>query len=134
MLTSGQLADPRVAAIVPFAGTIRKTFFGDTGYRTVQGPVLFMSGTEDGHEDAQKHFDETTDIDLSWLSLEGGCHQSFALGQCTTLDVNLGFEIVETYALAFSRKHILKVEDKEIEELLSGETQRWEEAILKSHQ
>ena len=112
------------------AGTIRKPFFGDVGYQSVQGPVLFISGTEDNHQSAQDHFDEVVGIDFSWLSLKGGCHQSFALGQCPTLDVPLGFDIVQTYALAFARKHILGVEDKDIENLLKGSQQPWQEAII----
>jgi predicted dienelactone hydrolase len=130
MLTSGTLSDHRIKAAIPLAGTIRKAFFGDVGYKSVQGPVLFISGTEDNHQSAQDHFDEVVDIDFSWLSLEGGCHQSFALGQCSTLDVETGFEIVQTYSLAFARKHILNVENEDIDLLLTGMQQPWAQGIL----
>ena len=130
ILSSNTLHDDRIAAIIPLAGTIRKSFFGETGYRNVQIPILFMSGTEDNHQAAQEHFDEIVDMDFTWLSLEGGCHQSFALGQCPTLDVSIGFEIIQSYSLAFARKHILKIEDDEINAWLSGDTQKFEETIL----
>ena len=130
ILSSNTLHDDRIAAIIPLAGTIRKSFFGETGYHNVQIPVLFMSGTEDNHQAAEDHFDEITDLDFTWLSLEGGCHQSFALGQCPTLDVSLGFEIVQSYSLAFARKHILKIEDDEIHGWLSGDIQNFEDASL----
>ena len=130
IFTSGLLSDDRIKAALPLAGTIRKTFFGETGYESVQVSVLFMSGTEDNHQSAQAHYDEISNINFSWLHLEGGCRQSFALGQCPTLDVPLGFDIVQTYALAFARKHILGVEDEDIENLLQGSQQPWQEATI----
>ena len=130
LLNSGTLHDERIKAAIPLAGTIRKTFFGETGYKTVELPVLFLSGTEDNHQNAQDHFDEIEDIEFSWLSLSGGCHQTFALGQCTTLDVDLGFDIVQSYTLAFARKHILKQSSDELDELLSGQSTPWEEAFI----
>ena len=130
IFTSGMLSDDRIQAALPLAGTIRKTFFGETGYKNVQVPILFMSGTEDNHQSAQEHYDEISDINFSWLSLEGACHQSFALGQCPTLDVPTGFDIVQTYALAFARKHILHIENEDIENLLHGTQQPWIEATI----
>ena len=130
IFTSGMLSDDRIKAALPLAGTIRKTFFGETGYKNVQVPVLFMSGTEDNPQSAIEHYDEINGINFSWLSLEGGCHQSFALGQCSTLDVPTGFDIIQTYALAFARKYILQVEDEEIENLLQGYQQPWIEATV----
>ena len=81
-----------------------------------------MSGTEDNHQSAQEHYDEISDINFSWLSLEEPVIKVFALGQCPTLDVPTGFDIVQTYALAFARKHILHIENEDIENLLRWDT------------
>lgn len=124
--TSGTLQDDRVAAIIPMAGTVRQSFFGETGYEAVTEPVLFMSGTEDGPDSSQEQWETATQAQMLWTSLEGGCHQSFALGQCSTLDVELGYTIVNTYALAFARKHILG--DDTYDSLLDATEQPWEEA------
>jgi len=129
-LLSGNLADPRIQAIIPMAGTIRTTFFGDTGHQSVNTPILFLSGTEDGHASAQQHAENMAELDFLWLSLEGGCHQSFALGQCSTLDVELGFQIVNAYTMAFARKTILQEDNATISSWLDGSIQAYSEATL----
>lgn len=124
--TSGTLQDDRVAAIIPMAGTVRQSFFGETGYEAVTEPVLFMSGTEDNPDSSQNQWETATQATMLWASLEGGCHQTFALGQCSTLDVELGYTIANTYALAFARKHILG--DTTYDSLLDASEQPWTEA------
>lgn len=128
--TSGTLSDSRVAAIIPMAGSVRETFFGTTGYQTVQGPVMFLSGTKDNPESAQQHWDTATGIPFTWVSLEGGCHQTFALGTCDTLDPALGYTIVQTYTLAFARQQILG--DTRYADLLDTTTQPWPEATAQT--
>ena len=44
----------------------------------------------------------------------------------------LGFNIVETYTLAFARKTILHEESEAINQLLSGANQPWNEAIIQT--
>ena len=58
--TSGALQDDRVAAIIPMAGTVRQSFFGETGYEAVTEPVLFMSGTEDNPDSSQNQWETAT--------------------------------------------------------------------------
>lgn len=130
MFLSGELHDPRVKAIIPMAGTIRQSFFGDSGHQNVDIPILFLSGTEDGHESAQAHWEAMNELDFRWLSLEGGCHQTFALGQCSTLDVDLGFSIVSSYALTFARHNILQDETSTILDWLDGHTQPYAQATI----
>lgn len=105
-LTGGGLADPRVVGTLPMAGNLDRGWFGDSGERSVSGPVLMMAGSND---DVGQYamWDALGDIDYTWVELEGGCHQSFALGQCSTLDVDEGFRIVRAYGLAFSRAVVL---------------------------
>lgn len=127
-LSSGELNDDRIKAAIPMAGTDRKTFFGETGYQSVDVPVLFISGTEDGQEGNQAHFDEVTGIDFRWLSLKDACHQSFTVGGCATMEAQLGFDILNHYVLAFGRQQILG--DDSLDALLDGVEQPWSEATL----
>ena len=131
---SGDLHEPRIQAIIPMAGTIRQSFFGDTGHQSVEVPILFLSGTEDGHESAQNHWEAMSELDFRWLSLEGGCHQTFALGQCSTLDVDLGFSIVSSYSLAFARSTILQDETTSTLDWINGNIQPYSQAILQVSQ
>lgn len=130
MFLSGALHEPRIQAIVPMAGTIRTSFFGDTGHQSVALPILFLSGTEDNHESAQNHWEAMNELDFRWLSLEGGCHQTFALGQCTTLDPELGFSIVSSYSLAFARNTILQDDTSAILDWINGNTQPYPHATI----
>lgn len=128
--TSGELDDDRVAAIVPLAGTVRELFFGETGYAGVTEPVMMMSGTADNAEAAQDEWETTPDVSMVWASLEGGCHLTFTSGACSTLDRELGFEIIQTYTLAFARKHILG--DGTYDSLLDASEQPWPEATVQA--
>lgn len=127
---SGALREPRIKAIIPMAGTIRQSFFGTTGHQSVTIPILFLSGTEDGHESAQNHWQAMNELNFRWLSLEGGCHQTFALGQCATLDVDLGFSIVSSYSLAFARNTILQDDTSTTLDWINGNTQPYSQAVI----
>ena len=126
---SGGLADSRVAAGLPMAGTARQAFFGE-GYLDAAAPMLFQSGSEDGPEAAAAHYEASQGYDLSWLELEGGCHQTFALGTCDTLETELGYSIVQGYAMAFARHTILGDDTEEIRMLLQDGQAPWAEATL----
>ncbi len=130
LLSSNELHDPRVTVAIPMAGTDRKTFFGDMGYQNVHAPVLFISGTEDGEEGNQAHFDDVTGIDFRWLSLENACHQSFTVGGCATMETELAWDILNHYVLAFARQRLLNDDSIELTDLLDGTRQPWSEATL----
>lgn len=118
---SGQLHDPRIGAIITMAGAIRRNFFGENGHLGVEVPVMLMSGSEDGNG-IPNSWADLQDLDtLSWLELVGGCHESFAMGVCSTLDPELGFSLVNAYSLALGRSAILGDASSEVEALLSGE-------------
>ena len=102
------------------AGTLRRSWFGSDGELSVDGPVLFFSGTEDS-VGQQNQFDQMGAIDFTWVELDGGCHQTFALGGCNTLDTDLGFHVVQTLALAFARHTVLGDAQLRTASLLSGE-------------
>ena len=130
LLSSNELHDPRIKVAIPMAGTDRKTFFGETGYQNVHAPVLFISGTEDGQEGNQAHFDDVTGIDFRWLSLENACHQSFTVGGCATMETELAWKILNQYVLAFARQRLLNDDSTKIQELLDGTSKPWSEATI----
>lgn len=130
-LSSNELHDPRVKVAIPMAGSDRKAFFGATGYQNVHAPVLFISGTEDGEEGNQAHFDDVTGIDFRWLSLENACHQSFTVGGCATMETDVAWNILNHYVLAFARQRLLGDESTAVMDLLNGTTQPWPEATLR---
>ena len=130
MFLSGTLHDSRVQAIVPMAGTVRTSFFGDTGHSGVSIPILFASGTDDGQDAAVEHAQKMAALDFRWLSLEGGCHQAFALGQCELLDTDTGFAILSSYILAFGRAQILHEENPLFDSWLNGTVKPYPEGTL----
>lgn len=113
------LADDRVVAAIPMAGNLRREFFGAEGHAAVHAPFLFMTGSDD---DVGMHeqFDTYTDVDRRWIDIEGGCHQAFALGECAELDTETGYAIVNTYALAFARLHVLGDGDATVAGIVDG--------------
>ncbi|MCA9541035.1 MAG: hypothetical protein KC620_19175, partial [Myxococcales bacterium] len=80
-----------------------------------------QSGSADNPDSLRAMFDLVEGLDLVWIELAGGCHQTFALGFCPTLDKDLGFHLVETYALAFARRHLLGDEDPRTIGITEGE-------------
>jgi predicted dienelactone hydrolase len=127
---SGDLSDDRIAAGLPMAGTAREAFFGPEGFEEAETPMLFQSGSEDGPESAQAHYDKAQGYDLAWLELEGGCHQTFALGTCDTLEAETGYSIVQGYAMAFARMQILQDDTPGLQEVLDGDESLWQEASM----
>ena len=104
--SDGSLVDPRAVVGIPMAGTASQSWFGDDGHRSVSAPVLSMTGSNDpvGQED---QWDRIDGIDFRWLEIEGGCHQTFALGVCDTLSTEDGYWIVNSYALTMGRVFLL---------------------------
>jgi predicted dienelactone hydrolase len=98
------VADDRIVAAIPMAGG-DTGWFGPDGYDAVEVPVLLMTGTDDD-VGAQALYD-IADVDLTWIDVEGACHQTFALGGCANLESEEGFAIVNTYAMAFARRYLL---------------------------
>lgn len=126
---SGQLADSRIAAGITMAGSLRRGFFGNEGHRSVVDPMLLMSGTED-LEGTADSWPSVQDMDhVAWLELVGGCHQSFAAGICSTLDADLGFSLIDAYALALGRHAVLGDSSDEVDALLTGTLSLSESAI-----
>ena len=81
---------------------------------------MFMGGTN--YDVGQRvQFESMGDIDFSWVEIEGGCHQTFALGACPSLDTELGFHITQTYALSFARVTVLGDSSAQTTGIVSGD-------------
>ena len=102
------------------AGTINRSYHADEGHLSVRGPVLLMSGSNDSGHAVSESFEGLSGIARSLLDIEGACHGSFNVGLCDTLDVERGYHIVQTYALAFGRHHLLGDEDATVVGILDG--------------
>ncbi len=114
------LGDDRIVAAVPMAGSYQRAWFGD-GYASVAIPILQMTGGNDP-VGAAEAWDWMRGIDLTWVEIADACHESFAMGVCDTLDVTEGFRIVDTYALAFARYHLLGDRDAAVAGIVAGTT------------
>lgn len=124
LFTDGSVVDTRAVAGLPMACGYNDSTYADDGFLQVDVPVLSMTGTNDNPESALAQWTAMNgQIDFRWLELEGGCHQTFALGACDSLDVPDGFWMVDTYATAFARAHLLGDEGARTKALLDGSEQ-----------
>jgi len=113
------MADPRVAAVLDMAGGGSRTWFGEEGLLSATPPMLYMSGTDDPGA-VEGVWERTEGLEMTWLVIEGGCHQVFGLGACPEISDAVGFGIVQSYALAFGRSHLLGDDSAETLGLLDG--------------
>lgn len=113
------MADSRVAAVLAMAGGGSTTWFGEDGLLSATPPMLTMSGTDDPGAVAGI-WERTYGLEMTWLVIEGGCHQVFGLGACPEISDKVGFAIVQSYALAFGRSHLLGDDSTETLGLLDG--------------
>ena len=111
--------DPRIVATIPMAGTLDQGWFGAEGHQAVGVPVLMMSGTLDPVGQTEQ-WERMRGVDYTWIDLEGGCHQAFAMGGCGGLPTDEGFTIVNTWAMAFARAHVLEARDARVDGILDG--------------
>ena len=112
--------DKRIVCGIPMAGAGGfDPWFGDTGHAQAKVPQLQMSGSID-KDDPQQVFDKAGKVPLTWIDIKGGCHQAFAMGKCDKLPDKVGFPIIDTYALAFARHHVLDDSSASVMGLLDG--------------
>ena len=115
------LKDPRVIAGLPMAGGAgtEPGWFGVDGYNAVKKPYMLMTGTADP-VGAENVWSRVTSIDFTWLDIEGGCHQLFALGGCKDFPDAEGYALVNTYSLAFAQRHVLGDTAARVAAILDG--------------
>ena len=113
------MKDDRIVASVPMAGGGSPDWFGQDGLLSTDTPMLYMSGTDDPGA-VDDVWDRSLGLEMSWLVIEGGCHQLFGLGSCGLISDEVGFQIVRSYALALGRQTILGDSHPDTTELLDG--------------
>jgi predicted dienelactone hydrolase len=123
--------DERIVAAIPLAGAGNFDYFTDGGLADLSVPVMQMSGTED-HDDPQRMWDISEGTPLTWISIEEGCHEMFGVGGCPDIDREEGFTIIESYALAFARHHLLGDTSAEVTGLLDGSTLPWDRVVFQT--
>ena len=116
-------SDPRIVAAIPIAGTLRTSWFGQTGHTSVDVPVLTITGSQDNPESAAEQWERVTDLPMTWVELEGACHAAFSFGGCADIESDVGFAITDTYMLAHGRAHVLGDEGDEVAGVLDGTTE-----------
>lgn len=119
LFSDGSLTGAGTVAALPLAGTIRTSLFGDDGHRSVALPVMHLSGSEDDVGQAAE-FDRLDGLDYTWVDFEGACHQTFTIGACSSLDTEDGWWLIESYALAFARYHVLDDRTAPVVEWVEG--------------
>lgn len=120
VFTSTDLSDPRPRALIPMAGGKRDQFFGADGLDAIELPVMIMTGTADNPDSGRAVFETVDGPPITWVNVEGGCHQLFGFGGCPEVEDAEGFGIVNTYAFAFARHHVLGDDSERTMEILSG--------------
>lgn len=124
--TEGELAafgagvrDTRVVAAIPMAGSLRRDWFGPRGHESARIPLLQLTGGADD-VGASAQWASLEGLELTWVELAGGCHETFNLGVCETLEPDEGTQLVATFALAFGRRHVLGDATAEVAGIVDG--------------
>jgi predicted dienelactone hydrolase len=126
-LFDAPLADERAKVILPLAGG-KHDFYGKNGLESTKPTVLLMSGTLDP-VGADTLVADIHKVDVTWVDVDGGCHQLFGLGntvkggpECSALPDEEGFAVVNPWILAYARYHVLGERGLEVSGIVEGTT------------
>ena len=126
---AGDVSDKRAQVVLPLAGAPRSEI-GDASFDTAKVPVLQMSGSLNDVGDGPV-FAEVSKVDLTWVDVDGGCHQLFGLGNnsfvepgvpCSQLPDEEGFSLVNPFALSYVRYHVLADRSDPVKGIVEGTT------------
>jgi predicted dienelactone hydrolase len=112
--------DPRVVAVAPLAGDVGVDLAADSGWSTMHGPVLYMTGTLDF--DGGPMFQRASEGAVTWAEVDGACHESFtstALG-CDGLPKDEGLTLVARWIQAFAAWTLLGSDEPDVVGVLDG--------------
>ncbi|MFM2160778.1 MAG: hypothetical protein RLZZ383_290 [Pseudomonadota bacterium] len=114
--------DARVVAIAPMAGTA-DGLVGAGGYAEVTAPVRQYTGSADFRADAQWALAQTEGVDMTWLHVEGACHNSFITSPfgCETLAHDAGMTWLVQDVGAFATAAVLGSTDPDVGAILQGQ-------------
>ena len=121
------LSEKRAQVIIPMAGDA-DGYVHDAGFDAAKVPVLMMSGSLNPVGD-DVIFAGSKKLDLTWVDVEGGCHQLFGLGNteygdasCAALSDEDGFALVNPWVVAYARYHVLADRSAQVKGLVEGTT------------
>ena len=120
---ASDLSEPRAVAGLPTAGTLGENWSASDGLKSASIPMLMLTGDEDSSmnaEAAELQWSRSEGLDAGWVQIEGGCHETFSLGNCPNMPAAEGDYIVRAYGLAFARKHVLGDDGEQATGILDG--------------
>lgn len=123
------VTDPRVVAVAPLDGSLGTEYVSDTGWATLDRPVLYM--TASGDEGDAAAFERASAGEVTWVDLLGGCHESFTATvlECD-LDKTLGLTVAATYVADFGTRTVLGSTDADVLAVLDGSTEVSDIAVM----
>lgn len=120
------LGDKRVKTILALAGD-GGGLVHNHGIDAVKIPVLQMNGTLDDAGETALYKDATA-VDLSYVTVAGGCHQLYGLGNvvmgapgCAALPNAQGFALARPWLLAWLRRFVLDDKSPAVMQLTTGQ-------------
>ncbi len=123
--------EDRVIAAYAMAGPYNPSWFGETGFESVQIPIFSITGSEDQRGQAEEWARmQNSELEFTWVDVEDACHEAFALGSCSNITNDDADAIVHTYGLAYARYHLLG--DSSVVDVLSGERELDTRATLQT--
>lgn len=120
---ASDLSEPRAVAGLPTAGTLGENWSATDGLKSAGIPMLMLTGDEDSSmtaEAAELQWMRSEGLEAGWVQIEGGCHETFSLGNCPNMPAAEGDYIVRAYGLAFARRHVLGDEGAQVTGILDG--------------
>jgi len=122
---AGDVSDPRAKVIIPLAGA-PSSQFSIADYDQARTPMLMMSGSLNDVGDGPVYMG-VTKLDVTWVVVDGGCHQLFGLGNtvlgdpgCSVLPDEQGFALVNPWILSYARYHLLMDRTAVVKGLVEG--------------
>jgi predicted dienelactone hydrolase len=114
--------DPRVVGVVAMDGGIGTNVVADAGFADMIAPALFLSPANDAEDTAL--YNRSTAADVSWVQLDGACHESFTgTFNCDTLPLTTSLPVTHTYVIGFGIRHVLQSNDAALLSILDGTTE-----------
>ena len=108
-----------VVAVVAMDGEVRSDSVADTGFTNMQAAVMALTPSD--MERHQVLFDRSVGADVTWVQLDGACHESFTstnFGVCPTMEPTTGRRITANYAIAFGSRHVLESRNADLNAVL----------------
>ena len=111
--------DKRVIAGLAMAGSPLPDWLGEHPEANVTIPIFYMTGTDDDVGQAS-FWNRSAPFPLTWVDVEGACHQYYGIGKCPLIDDAKQVPIAGAFSLAFARKTLLRDTSANTADVLAG--------------